>query len=212
MSKRKDIKSIGSFLDGVEKLFLQVIIGLPVPVLGFLAGWWGSIPFVEESIIKYFALGGLICGIIIDILFLRRWVHKAYELPIKGFVLVFLVYNVLIFGFFMGVPIFNLFPGIIGGYYVGLCLRHKNADESLVNDYAHKTAIFSMVVLAGICVLSLCIAYLDASLSANIQGLFNLEKSIGKTTILILSGFGGVILVALEYYLTRAPVKFARFL
>lgn len=212
MSKSKEIKTVGSLLNGVEKLFLQVIIGLPAPILGLLAGWWGSISFVPEEAIKYFALGGLLFGILMDVLFLRRWVHKAYELPKTGFVLLYLFYTVGIFGFFMGVPVFNLIVGIVAGYYVGICLRHKNAEASTTEDYAHKTALFSAVVLIVVCALSLCMAFLDASLSANIQGLFSMEKSISKTTILALSGLGGILMVLLEYILTRAAVKFARFL
>ncbi len=212
MSKRKEIKTVNSLLDGVEKLFLQVMIGLTAPVLGLLTGWWGSIPFASESTIKYFALGGLLAGVFIDILFLRRWVRKAYDLPLTWFALIYLFYSVCVFGFFMGIPVFNLFLGIIAGYYVGLCLRHRNAEKSIVNSHAHWTALFTATVLAVICSASLCIAYFDASLSANIQGMFNLAKSISRPAIMTYSIAAGFILIILEYILTRATVRFARFM
>jgi hypothetical protein len=212
MAKRKEIKTVSSILNGVERLFLQALIGLIAPVVGLLAGWWGSIPFVPEASIKYFALGGLLAGVFIDMLFLHRWVRKAYELPVTGFVLVYLFYSACLLGFFMGVPVFNFFLGIIAGYYVGLCLRHKDADRPAVDKTAHKASLFTAAMMAVVCVISLTIAYLDASLSANIQGLFNLENAISKPLILTYSSLGGILLVVLEYFITHATVKFARFM
>ena len=212
MSKDRKVNTVRSLLDGVERVFMMALIGLVAPIIGLLIGWWGSVPFVPETSIKYFALGGLLAGILADTLFLGRWVRKAYALPRTGFVLVYLFYSIGLFGFFMGIPVLNLFLGITAGYYVGICLRHKDADQPVVDKSAHQTALFAAAVMAVICIASLLIAYLDASLPANIQGLFNLEKTISKPVILAYSSLGGILLVVLEYFLTRATVKFSRFI
>lgn len=206
------MQTVGAMLESVERFFLQIIIGLIAPVVCLLIGWWGSKPFVPGNSIKFFALGGLLLGIFVDMLFLRRWVRKAYALPRTWFVLVYLFYSICLFGFFMGVPLFNLLMGIFGGYYVGICLRYANKDKAEVETSAKRTAGFAAVVLAVICAASLIIAYLDQSLAANIQGLLGLSQEISRATILTISVFAGIGMVAAEYYLTRATVKFSRFL
>ncbi len=157
-------------------------------------------------------MGGLLAGLLLDLLFLRRWVRKAYSLPVVPFVLVYLFYNVCLLGFFMGVPVVNVLMGLVGGYYVGLCLRHTGQDKSAVARSAHRTALFAAGVMALVCLASWLIAYRDPSLAANIQGMFNLGPDFSRERILTYSVAGGVGLVALEYLMTRWMVKFARFM
>jgi hypothetical protein len=211
-NKDQNTITVNNLLAGVERLFLQVTIGLVAPVLFLLIGWWGSIPFVAEDSIKFFALGGLLLGLIIDMVFLRRWVRKAYSLPVTGFVLVYLFYSLCLFGFFMGVPVLDLVVGVLGGYYVGLCLRYAQKDKAYVDQTAKRTGMFAAGILALICLASWLIAYFDSSLAANIQGLLNLTTEISREKILAISVFGGIGMVILEYVITRAMVKFARFM
>ena len=210
--KKQNIQTVSGILAGVERLFLKVIIGLVPPTFLLLVGWWGSIPFVNEEAVKYFALGGLVLGIILDMLFLKHWVYKAYGLPVTWFVVFYLFYSVALLGFFMGVPIFNLVLGIIGGYYVGICLRYKDTTKEAVAQYSQRTAFFTAGVLFIVCAASWLMAYFDTSLAANIQGMFNINQEISRSSILTYAVFGGIGLVAAEYFLTRATVKFARFM
>jgi len=152
--KNKPAQTLNNLLAGVERLFLQIMIGLVAPVIFLLAGWWGSIPFVPEESIIFFALGGLLLGIFLDILFLHRWVRKAYSFPVIWFVLIYLFYSICLFGFFMGVPAFNLVMGLVGGYYVGLCMRHAIKDKNEVKSIAKRTALFAAFVLAVACAAS----------------------------------------------------------
>jgi hypothetical protein len=210
--KQTKVTTVDTMLAGVERLYLQVIIGLLPPALLLLTGWWGSYPFVAEENIKFFALGGVLVGILIDILFLRRWVRKAYTLPLGWFVAIYLIYSVCLFGFFMGVPLPNMLMGIIGGYYVGLCLRYANKDKTEVNQAARRTALFAAGVMALVCIASWVFAFLDASLAANINGMFHLKQALSRERILTYSVFGGIGLVVIDYFLTRWIVKFARFM
>ena len=210
--KPKKIQSVDSLLAGVERLYLQVMIGIVPPVFFLLAGWWGSLYFVPEEAVKFFALGGLLLGLFLDILRMRRWLRKAYTLPVGWFVVIYLFYSAGLFGFFMGVPVFNALLGIMGGYYVGICLRFAQKDQAEVEIAARRTALFAAAVLAVVCAASWTIAYLDPSTAANINGMFQLTRPISRENILLLSAFAGTGLVALEYFVTRATVKFARFM
>ena len=210
--KTKKYSTLNVMLAGMERLFLMIIIGLVFPILLGLVGWWGSLPFVPERSIIYFALGGFMLGVLVDMVFLRFWTRNALRLPLIWPVLIYLFYSVGMFGFFMGVPAFNVAMGPVGGYYMGMRLRAKNSDKDEVEKTARQAGLFAALILAVACTASLVIAWLDPSLEANISGMFALTKPISKTTILALSGAAGVGLIILEYAITRAAVKFARFL
>jgi len=209
---RSGYTTLKALLARIERLFLTVIIGLIFPILFGLLGWWGSIPFVSEDRIPLFVMGGVLAGVILDLLFLRRWVRKALSVSILWPGTAYLFYSMGVFGFFMGVPVFNLLLGLVWGYFMGMRLRSANADKPAVAKAAHRSAIFTSGVLALACLASLVIASLDPSLEANIQGMFSLEKPMDRLVILGFSTIGGILLVAVEYFLTRAAVKFARFM
>jgi hypothetical protein len=213
MAKQKQkFNSVDSLLAGTERLFLLLMVGLLPIIVFFLLGWWGSLAITTEENVKYFAIGGLVLGILIDILFLRRWVRKAYSLPVSWFVVFYLFYSVCMFGFFMGMPLFNLFMGLIGGYYVGLCLRYANKEKTEVEQAAKRTALFATSVMALVCLASWMVAYFEPTIAANVQGMLKLEHTLSRERILTYSVFGGVGLVVVEYFITRWMVKFARFM
>ena len=211
-NNKSGFTTLNDLLARIERLFLTVIIGLIFPLLLGLAGWWSSISFVSEDRILFYAMGGFIAGIIVDSLFLRRWTRKALNASILWPGAAYLIYSVGIFGFFMGVPVFNLLLGPVWGYYSGMRLRAANADKPAVVKAAQEAAIFTAGVLALACIASLVIAFLDPSLEANIQGMFGLAKPLEKAFILGLSVVGGGVLVLIDYLLTRSVVKFASFM
>ncbi len=210
-NKKPSYKTLDELLVRMERLFLSVVIGLVLPIALGLAGWWGSIPFVPENLILYFALGGVLVGILLDLIFLRRWTSSALSVSMGWPVAVFLFYSVCVFGFFMGVPILNFALGAIWGYYIGMRLRAGKLGKPAIQERARKSGVFASIVMAVACAAAMTIAFLDPYLEANIQGMFNLAQPIGRPLILALSAFGGVILVVLEYVITRKVVKFASF-
>jgi hypothetical protein len=204
--------TLNALLARIEQLFLAVIIGLIFPILLGLVGWWGSIPFVSEDRIILFAVGGVLAGVMVDLLFLRRWTRKALSASILWPGAAYLFYSVGVFGFFMGVPVFNLLLGPVWGYYMGMRLRSAIADKPAVATAAHRSALFTSGVLALACIAAFVIAFLDPSLEANIQGMFGLAEPLDRSLILGLSVVGGGALILIEYLLTRAAVKFASFM
>ena len=213
MAKQKQkFNSVDSLLAGTERLFLLLMIGLLPIIVLFLLGWWGSLAITSEENVKFFAVGGLMLGLLIDILFLRRWVRKAYSLPVGWFVVFYLFYSVCMFGFFMGMPLLNVLMGLVGGYYVGLCLRYANKGKTEVEQAAKRTALFAAGVMAVVCLASWMIAYLEPTIAANVQGMLKMEQALSRERILTYSAFGGLGLVLIEYFITRWMVKFARFM
>ena len=210
-NKNKKYSTLNTMLAGIERIFLSVVIGFVFPILLGLAGWWGSIPFVPEKTILYFALGGFMLGVLVDMVFLRYWMRNALRIPLFWLALVYLFYSVAMFGFFMGVPAFNVVMGPVGGYYMGMRLRANGAQKDEVERTAKRTGFFTAFVLMVACAAAIVLASLDSSLEANISGMFALAKPISKTIILALSAVAGIGLVVLEYAITRASVKFARF-
>lgn len=212
-TKRKSgYTTLNDLLARIERLFLSVIIGFIFPILIGLIGWWGSIPFVSEDRILVYAMLGVLTGVLLDLLFLRRLTAKALTASILWPVAAYLFYSVVVFGFFMGVPVFNLLLGPVWGYFMGMRLRAERADKPAVAKAARQSAIFTSAVLAFAFLAALVIAYLDPSLEANIQGMFSLVEPIGKPTIFGLSAVGVLVLVLVEFLLTRAAVKFASFM
>jgi len=193
-----------------EQFFLLAIISPIMPILFTLAGWWGSIPFVAEENIVLFALGGLCVGVLADLFFLKKWVRNAFIIPVFWLVLAYLFYSIGIFGFFMGVPVFNPLLGPVAGTYMGMRARSKKADAVSTAQSARHTALFTTAVLTVVCATALLLAMNEPTLEANIQGMFGLRSPLPRTAILWLSTAAGLVLVVVEYPLTRVAFRIAR--
>ena len=193
----------------IEILFLGAVFGGIFPILCFLIGWWSGVSILPEGSIKYTALGGLLVGIIVDVLFLKKWVIQAYMMDLKWLIAIYLLYSIGLFGFFMGVPVFNLLLGLFAGFYMGLRMAEEKKTKAEAESIFRKTGLFTSFVLGVTCVTAIVIAATDASTAANINGMFGLNDPLSIETILILSGVGGAALVVLEYYLTRGIARWA---
>ncbi len=147
--KNKSYSTLNSMLAGIEGLFLAVVIGLVFPILLGLAGWWVSIPFAPESSVFYYALGGFLLGVLVDMIFLRSWTRNALRMPLIWPVLVYLFYSAGLFGFFMGVPAFNVVLGLVGGYYMGMRLRANNAQKEEIDLTAQSDRSFHRFCIRG---------------------------------------------------------------
>ena len=188
-----------------ERFFLNLSIGFFPPVAFLIVGWWGSIPFVSEGLIPYFAIGGLLLGILMDRVFLRKWVRQALSMSWIWPVLEYFFYSVCAFGFFMGVPLPNFALGPLAGMYVGLRIRSTEERERQL--ITRQASVFTAAVLFFFCAASLLIASLDAYLEANIQGLLGLRHPLTRGLILLIAAAAGLLLVWIEYHVTLHIVK-----
>ena len=188
-----------------EKSVLTVIFGSVLPILLFLVGWWASFRMVQESMIVVFAASGLVVGILIDALFLRKWFQKPYQTSTKVLILIYLFYSAGIFGFFMGIPVFNLITGLAAGIFTGrkARLNHENINE--FNSKIVKVSTFTSVIMVIICIFSAAIALHDPSDTArNLEGMFRMQPFTITTAMIIgIILIGGILLALLQYWLTR---------
>ena len=150
-------------------------------------------------------------GIVIDLLFLSKWVNVSYQLNPIFLIAIYLFYSVGIFGFFMGVPVFNSIMGPLAGFYVGRRLKQEKADPKATNRMIHRTGLFTSFVLAVASTASFILAANEITLAGNINGMLRdmlgLKIALNNQMILMFSAFAGIGIVAAEYVLTQAAAK-----
>jgi len=193
-----------------EKALIGIIFGGVTPICFFLCGWWGSYLLGPEKYIPIFAFVGLGLGLFMDVLFLRRWLHVVYYLHPIILIIIYLFYSIAIFGFFMGVPVFNTFLGPLAGFYTGRRIKATNSPNK--KSIIRKVSSFTAFVLAVACLAALFLAANEQTLSSNINGMlaytFGWKVSFNNQTILLISILMGTAIVVLEYILTRKVASF----
>ena len=194
-------------LQKIEQLALGIIWGA-IPVFSlFIAGWWLSIPFVPESQIYIWALSGLLLGIVVDVIFLRRWVRKSYSTRLWIWAAIYVYYAVGMFGFFMGFPLFHVLLAIPAGLYIGRVLIRSGADRERMQKVARKLAIFTTAVLFVICLASAILALINGNAARELQGMFDLSFTVTNTVVVGIILSGGTAMLVFGWWLTIATVK-----
>jgi hypothetical protein len=192
----------------LEGLLLAIVVGGILPIIGLLAGWWGSYAWLPNSAIPWGALSGLAIGLVLDALFLRRLVGWFRVASWYLWAAVFLFYAVGLYGMFMGVPMANALLGLPAGFLVGQRLaRRGKAEEAPV--IAWRTAWFTSGVLAIACVASAWLALLDPYTAGNLEGMLGLNFTVTKGMIWGLILIGGAGLLAFNWFVTRWMTKMA---
>jgi hypothetical protein len=193
-------------LEKIENAFLGIVLGAMPVITGFLAGWWISLPLVSESHIFQWALAGLVSGFLIDVIFLRGWVQRAYSLRPWIWMAVYSFYSIGLFGMFMGVPVFNVLPALPAGVFIGRWLARGGADARQMEQAARRTAVWTTGVLGAVCLASAAIALASASTASDLQGMLGLPFQVTPAMILGIILGGGALLLALEWWLTLQMV------
>jgi hypothetical protein len=191
----------------IENAAIGIVFGA-VPVIAFfLAGWWISIPLVPESRIFLGALAGLFLAIFVDVMFLRGWVRRAYSMKTWVWQAVYLFYSVGMFGFFMGVPVFNVILGLPAGVFVGRWLAHSGADSTHMQKVAREVAVFTASILGLVCIASGSIALANRSTASDLQSMLGLPFHVTPVMIIGLILGGGTMILALDWWLTIKSVE-----
>lgn len=190
-------------MKSINKLILGLIFGIISPLFLFMSSVVLWFYFFQEIHPLYFALSGVVLGLIIDSIYLKIWIEYGFDLPIQILVGTFLFYNVVIFGFFMGVPVFNVVTGIVAGYYFGNRLRHKNPSAVALKQIVRKVSLFTSSVMFLICSASAYLATFGEGAGKEIGSMLYLPFEV---TIAIVWGIiliGGTILIIAQYFLTK---------
>ena len=191
----------------IERAAIGVLFGAVPIIMCFLTGWWISIPFVPESWISLCALAGLLVGLLVDLLFLKTWVRQAYSRKPLVWMLVYVFYSFGMFGFFMGVPVFNIALALPAGFFIGGWLAHNRADFTSMKKVARHSAVFTTSVLALICLASATIALASSSTAFDLQHMLSLSVQVTPAMIMGIILGGGIFILILQWWLTIMSVE-----
>lgn len=195
-------------LGKIESVILGMFFGLLPPVFCLLTTLViTDVLFGAEVFGPWFLLS-LVPGIIIDCLFLKKWVRKAYQINNKALTAIYLFYSVVALGMGMGVPIFNFALGITAGVYAARRTHFAEVDEETRKQYFKKTAVFSAVVMVLMCCLITLWAIAGQMIGARYETPF-LSFTFTVPVFFAVVFTGGAVLVLLQYWLTRAAARVA---
>ena len=192
----------------IEHLVLGLILAPLAPLAGFLGSWWASYALLPERWIAFCAITGLALGIVADIFILKNLIIRSHQLGMVFWMVIFFFYTVCVFGFFMGMPVFNALLAIPAGLIVGGKLAHKKADLSQVQAAALRTCIFTTAVLTIICTISAGLALSETTLPAQLAGMLALPFPVTWGMIWGIILVGGTGLLIFNWLLTWLTVRF----
>jgi hypothetical protein len=191
-----------------EKMFAGFIIGATFPLLlGMLSGVIWFCFDKDESRAFVYLLSGFLLGLIIDIVFLKKWIDKRYELPVWFIMGIYLFYNVCIYGLFMGFPVFNVLLGIIAGYYYGFRMYYLNIPVKKQHTLIQQVSLFTGLVMTLICIGSGFIALTSKDAGSEVRHMMGLGFEITRSMLWGIILIGGTFLVWLKVKLTRITMK-----
>jgi hypothetical protein len=193
----------------LERFALGLILAPLAPIAGLLLFWWGAYEFLPERWIPFVALSGILLGLLADVFLLKKLIDRAYKLGLVFWVVVFLFYTIGLFGFFMGVPIFNALLAIPAGFVIGGKLASQGAERLQVQKAAGRTAWFTSSVLAFICTASAFIALMSKSTASDLRGMLGLGFEVTQPMIVGLILVGGTALLTVGWGLTVISVRFS---
>lgn len=197
-----------NLLSHSEKIILGSILGFISPMFLMLVFWWSSLPFIKESSIKWFALLGFFTGLAVDFLFLKQLISRVYKFNKATLIFIYIFYMIGLYGFFMGVPLFNILPGIMAGVYLGRRLNKENKSRKSFNNSIFKLTYFTSLVLIVFMSTSAYLALTDKSTAANLEGMFMLPFQVTNQHIIGIIIIGGLGLLGVQVFLTRIFAKF----
>ena len=190
----------------LERLLLTLVIGATPPIVGLLAGWWGTVSLLPDRGVAVAALAGFAAGLMIDLVFLRRWIAGAHSAPLWAWAAAYLVYSIGTFGFFMGMPVFNLLLAVPAGFLFGGRLARERISPDHVRRMARRASAFTTGVLAAACLTSAALALADPYTAANLEGMFSLPFDVTTPMILGVIVAGGAALLAAQAWAIHATI------
>jgi hypothetical protein len=136
-----------------EVLILGMFFGLVPLAAPFIATFLFTGIAFGTKVLGPWTLWSLLPGLLIDIAFLKKWVRNAYTINTKILAVLYVFHSICALGFFMGVPIGDIFLGILAGIYAARKMDFMGADEEKRNQNFKKTAKFTAAVMVLICCL-----------------------------------------------------------
>jgi hypothetical protein len=193
-----------------DKVFGAVIWGFMLLIVPFCAVWWTFYTLTQD--VRLIGMGcilGAASGIACNILFLKKLAAHPYSQKTWVAVLLLALYSVGIFGFFMGVPVFNILAGALAAVYIGRQAKIHSQDTEHFSGKLKRTQYLLFAVLLAICTASAYLALKDSHTAANLEGMFSLGFSLTQPMLAAIILVGGALLLAFQAALVKVLASFA---
>jgi hypothetical protein len=188
----------------VESVILGMFFGFVPIVFCFLATMVTASIFFGKEALGPWVLWSLVPGVIIDAIYLKKWVRRAYQINNKVLAGIYLFYSIVALG--MGLPILNFVLGIMAGAYIARKMHFHQADEQRRKQAFRKTALFCAAVMALMCCLMTLLGIVGKVPGSKFETpLLSFTFTLPIFTVVVLTG--GAVLVLLQYWLTRTAAK-----
>lgn len=191
----KSDRIIFGFISGI---LIIVLFSLVFSTIGFY--------IYRDDTVKYFVFAGLFSGAVADIIFIKRIIDNLYDLPAWFAAFCYILGNIFIYGFFMGFPVFNVLTGVIAGYYTGRKITIKNIVSPEKENLIGKVLMFSVLIIILVCISSAYLALNEKTIGEQLKGMLGLWFVPGKCLVITVIVTGGLLLIAIQYYLTKFTI------
>jgi hypothetical protein len=191
-------------MKNIEKRISGLIIGSIFPLsLGLLSVTiWFFLDKSESRPLIYLTIG-LLLGLLIDLKFLKGWINRRFNLPIWIIALIYILYNVFVYGFFMGLPVFNVFLGLLAGYYFGNRICFNKVESEKYAKLVNQVSLFTGLTMTFVCVSSGFLALMDYGAAGMIRDVLGLDFEVTNSMIWGIVLIGGLTLILTNILLTR---------
>jgi hypothetical protein len=138
----------------LEHTIIGIFLGGACAWLSFVACWWTAalvhmhVGGVSINVVIVAALTGLLFGIVLDVLFLRRWIRGFYTARLWLLAIVYTALCVVAVASFMGLPVGTFALGLLAGVYAGRRQIHNPPDDSPGHGL-RRVAFFAALLTAG---------------------------------------------------------------
>ncbi|MBN2477206.1 MAG: hypothetical protein JXB62_21540 [Pirellulales bacterium] len=194
-----------------ESIVVGFVLGVACPLLTFVVFWWttaaihlhlGWLPL--EAVIAS-ALGGLALGVVLDVVYLKRWIDVFYTANVWLLGAIYLGLCVAAVACFMGLPVGTFLLGIGSGLYMGRRQRHVRPDDSSATTPSLRaTAVFAALVTTAAALPIGLLALADRSVRESLARLPGLGRAdLGGFAGLTLVGILCLILFVAQYWCCR---------
>lgn len=181
-----------------EKVIIGVLTSLSFLGISFFTGLFFNRSLEAGCI-------GLIIGCILLVIFMKKYIDEFYKLRYWLLIVIHIVLSIGTFGFFMGVPVFNVIVGVFAGAYMGRRFQLQSGGDNIerFSVMIKRTSLFSTFILFIVCIASASIALSDKYTAANLEEMLNLTTiDITQQMILRLIVIGGIGLLVVQYIST----------
>jgi len=191
-------------MKNLEKIISGLIIGSIFPLsLGLITlSIWFMFDKSESRPLIYLIFGVLIGGLI-DLKFIKSWINNRFNLPTWIIALIYIVYNIFVFGFFMGFPVFNVLLGLLAGYYYANRICSNKIEPAKHLKLINKLSFFTGIIMTLVCISSGFLAIYHNGAAGMIQDLLGLPFEVTRSMLWMIVVIGGLVLVLITVLLTR---------